>query len=53
MVRQYTNKILELVDEGVLDQRQLIRELLMWMPERDVKRYYELAGLDEDYGEEK
>lgn len=48
MVRQYTNKILELVDEGAIDQRQLIRELLMWMPERDVKHYYELAGEDED-----
>ena len=34
--RAYTLAVLELVDEGVLDQRQLIRDLLCWMSEQDV-----------------
>jgi hypothetical protein len=48
-MRDYTVKILELVDAGVLDQRELIRELLMWLSESDVKEFYEkYVDFDED-----
>ena len=39
--RVFTNRILELVDEGVLNKDDLIRSLLCWMSERDVKEFYE------------
>ena len=35
--RRYTNAVLELVDEGVLDKDALIEELLHWMSESDVE----------------
>ena len=45
MTRRYTNLILEMVDEGLFGDmdksaKQLIRDLLMWMPERDVEDFY-------------
>lgn len=36
--REYTNKILEAVQEGLLDRDQVILACLNWMPENDVKR---------------
>lgn len=39
--RKYTNKILELVDDGIVDKDYLIRDLLMWMSESDVAEYYD------------
>jgi hypothetical protein len=41
MVRKYTNKIIELVDDGILDRDTLIRDLLCWMSESDVAEFYE------------
>jgi hypothetical protein len=41
MIRKYTSKILELVEEGALNSDELIRDLLMWMPESDVREFYE------------
>ena len=40
MTRKFTNKIMDLVDEGVLDADYLMRQLLMWMSEDDVREYY-------------
>lgn len=40
MAREYTNKILDMVAEGMLDKDMLIRDLLSWMSENDVKAYY-------------
>lgn len=48
MVREYTKKIIELVDEGLLDRDAMIRDLLNYMSESDVKDFYESLGLDED-----
>jgi hypothetical protein len=48
MIRKYTNKIIEMVDEGLLDRDTLIRDLLNYMSESDVKDFYESLGLDED-----
>ena len=49
--REYTNKILELVDEGIIDKDWLIQGLLMWMSERDVEQFYD-ANLRPDEDEE-
>ena len=45
MTRRYTNLILDMVDEGLFGDmnesaKQLVWQLLMWMPERDVEDFY-------------
>jgi hypothetical protein len=40
-MRKYTNKIIEFVDEGMLDRDILIRDLLNWISESDVAEFYE------------
>lgn len=37
--RAYTIRVLELMDEGVLDKDALIQDLLGWMSEQDVKEF--------------
>lgn len=51
-VRYYTNKLLELVDEGVIDPRELASACLRYMSEDDVRDMYESEGYDELDGEE-
>ena len=49
--REYTNKILEMVEEGVIDKDWLIQALLTWTSERDVQEFYEkneLGGEEEE-----
>jgi hypothetical protein len=41
MARNYTNKILERLEEGALHPDFLIQNLLMWMSEAEVKEFYE------------
>ena len=48
MVREYTKKIIQMVDEGLWDRDELIRDLLNYMSESDVKDFYESYGWDED-----
>lgn len=40
-IRKYTNKILDYVDEGIIDRNQLIQSLLTYMSESDVQDFYE------------
>ena len=50
-MRKYTNKIIEMTDEGLLDRDTLIRDLLCWMSESDVEEFYDRNlsdGEDED-----
>ena len=49
-MRKYTNKIIELVDEGAVDRDALIRDLMLWMSESDVEEFYDqyLADAFED-----
>lgn len=48
-MRKYTNKIIELADEGMADRDILIRDLLNWMSESDVQEFYDHHfGQDED-----
>ena len=53
-MRKYTNKIIELVDDGILDRDTLIRDLLCWMSESDVEEFYErnLRADDDELDEE-
>ena len=39
--REYTCKLLEMVDEGWLDAKDVLQQALQWMSERDVKEMYE------------
>lgn len=41
MSREYTVKILQFVEKGVIDKDLLIMNLLGWMSEDDVKSFYE------------
>ena len=37
--REYTIRLLELVDEGVIDRDSLIQDLLGWMSEDEVRQF--------------
>jgi len=39
--REYTNRILELDEDGLLDRDWLIFSLLNWMSEQEVRSFYE------------
>lgn len=41
MTRKYTNKILEMYEQGQLSDYFLIQNLLSWMSEADVKEFFE------------
>ena len=41
VTRKYTNKILELVEMGVIDKDQLILSLLNWLSEPEVEEFFE------------
>jgi phage tail tape-measure protein len=49
MAREYTNRILELYEEGALDANDLVRDLLGWMSEDDAKAFYHSYDLDAAY----
>jgi hypothetical protein len=51
--REYTNKIIEMVDEGLIDRDMLIRDLLNYMSESEVENFYDqYYGQDEDEDED-
>ncbi len=54
MTREYTKKLLYLIDEGVVDKDALILNLLNWMSEDFVKEFYEqyYESEEEDLEEE-
>lgn len=41
MTREYTFKIQDLINDGKLDKDELIRDLMMWMTEDEVKEFYQ------------
>jgi hypothetical protein len=51
-MRKYTTKIIEMVDEGMLDRDILIRDLLCWMSEADVEEFYDRNLTDFDKEDE-
>lgn len=40
-LRKYTNKLVELLEEGALDSKELAKNLLSWMSEADVEQFVE------------
>jgi hypothetical protein len=44
MTRKFTNKLLEAMDEGLINSHNLARNLLGYMSERDVQRFVEAEG---------
>lgn len=53
MARTFTCKILDLVDEGMLDPKWLCAELLTYMSESEVQDFYETVLSDiEENGDE-
>jgi hypothetical protein len=47
-MREYTNKIADMVADGLLNKEQLIFNLLMWMSEDDVMDFY-MANIAPDF----
>ena len=47
MTREYTCKILDLIDQGLLDTDDLATNLLTWLSEDDVKLYYYANGFSD------
>lgn len=54
MSRKYTNKILEMMDEGLIPPQLLAEALASWCSEADMKEFYErfVQGPDEDVEED-
>lgn len=42
--RQYTNELLQLVDDGMFDARTVLRDLLNWTDELDVESFCHSNG---------
>lgn len=39
--RKFTNALVQLVDEGYSDSNSVLRDLMMWMEEKEVKDFVE------------
>lgn len=49
MAREATNKILEMIDESVLDPKQVVLMCLKWMSEDEVKKMCKANEIDLEY----
>lgn len=47
MIREYTNKLVDLLDQGSIDPKQLAEQLLSWCSEDSVKQFYTSYGYAE------
>jgi hypothetical protein len=52
MTREYTNKLLEMVDEGLLDANMVVLACVKYMSEDDVREMMEMNMLLEDEEED-
>ena len=54
MVREYTNKIIEMAEDGIIDWEDIARAALNWMSEDDVRdmAYDNMILEDEDEDED-
>lgn len=51
-VREYTNRILDLHNEGIINSQWIVYSLLMWISESDVRDFYEkflVKELEDDH----
>jgi hypothetical protein len=54
-MRDYTNKLLEMISEGILNPETMVQDLLGYMSEEDVKAFCrdnDIIDLEEDYYDE-
>lgn len=51
-IRKTTNKVLEMIDEGLLDPKQVVLMCLKWMSEEEVKEMCKANELDLDQEDE-
>ena len=51
-VRQYSNKFVEMVEEGMLDPVDTVRMCVKWMNEDDVKKMFKANEIDLDMEDE-
>jgi len=51
MARKFTNIVLDLMDEGVIDPKMLAEQLAMWCSEDDMKEFYysQIADMVEEF----
>ena len=49
MVREYTDKLIDLLNEGAIDPRTLAEQLLSWCSEDSVKQFYTSYGYAEAF----
>jgi len=40
MTRAYTNRILEIIDNDKADPEFILKELMLWLSEDEVKKFY-------------
>jgi hypothetical protein len=52
MIRKFTNRLLELMDEGVIDAEDIVSACVKYMSEADVKEMCEYNCFDEFMFEE-
>lgn len=41
MTREYTTKLIDLVEEGAIDSQTVLTNLVNWLSERDVQAFFE------------
>lgn len=51
MLREKSNKLISLVQEGILDAESVLHNLIDWLSERDVSNFFddEYSEFDEEY----
>ena len=53
MPRKFTNQLIELIDDGVIDTEQLAINLLGWLSDDEVREFAERNGyIPEEYEDE-
>lgn len=59
-VREYTDMLFDMVEDGIVDAKEILQSLMYWCSEDDVKKFMQVNDLlwepeeeeDEDYFEE-
>lgn len=51
-MREYTNRIVQLIENDCLNPTELSKQLLMWLSESEAKEFYFANGYDEYFEEE-
>lgn len=54
MVREYTTKLIDLVEEGIIDSQTVLTNLVNWLSESDIQDFFkdEYKEFDEDNEDE-